>query len=217
MRGRWYASSPDRCLERPLPLGHRVQCSMQTLALASAHRCRSIPSMMSEPSTQLLERLKSQAIFLGQLSSSSLSRETASPSAQRPTRVSWRLEESLWTAPDTFGGTSCLQDGIASSRPNPTGSWQGSTLSPETASSYPFRRIERCHNVRADAQGAHHLRFTAEGSYNAMVQRALPSLAPEGMTIKAAPSFAEFPLYNADVQTRAASRLRSTPSPTLFE
>lgn len=39
-----------------------------------------------------------------------------------------------------------------------------------------------------------------KGSYNAIVQRALPSLAPEGMTIKAAPSFAEFPLYNADVQ-----------------
>ena len=56
-----------------------------------------------------------------------------------------------------------------------------------------------------------------KGSYNAMVQRALPSLAPEGMTIEAAPSFAEFPLYNADVRTRAASRLRSTPSPTLFE
>ena len=39
-----------------------------------------------------------------------------------------------------------------------------------------------------------------KGSYNAMVQRALPSLAPEGMTMKAAPSFAEFPLYNADAQ-----------------
>ena len=39
-----------------------------------------------------------------------------------------------------------------------------------------------------------------KGSYNAIVQRALPSLAPEGMTIKGAPSFAEFPLYNADVQ-----------------
>jgi chromate reductase len=37
-------------------------------------------------------------------------------------------------------------------------------------------------------------------SYNAMVQRALPALAPEGMTIKPAPSFAEFPLYNADIQ-----------------
>ena len=28
----------------------------------------------------------------------------------------------------------------------------------------------------------------------------LPSLAPEEMTIKAAPSFADFPLYNADIQ-----------------
>jgi chromate reductase, NAD(P)H dehydrogenase (quinone) len=39
-----------------------------------------------------------------------------------------------------------------------------------------------------------------KGSYNAMVQRALPALAPEGMTLKPAPSFADFPLYNADVQ-----------------
>src|SRR6201993_1069475 len=39
-----------------------------------------------------------------------------------------------------------------------------------------------------------------KGSFNAMVQRALPALAPEGMTLKAAPSFAEFPLYNADIQ-----------------
>jgi chromate reductase len=39
-----------------------------------------------------------------------------------------------------------------------------------------------------------------KGSYNAIVQRALQSLAPEGMTIKPAPSFAEFPLYNADIQ-----------------
>jgi chromate reductase len=38
------------------------------------------------------------------------------------------------------------------------------------------------------------------GSFNAMVQRALPSLAPEGMVLKPAPSFAEFPLYNADIQ-----------------
>ena len=29
-----------------------------------------------------------------------------------------------------------------------------------------------------------------KGSFNAMVQRALPSLAPEGMTLKPAPSFA---------------------------
>jgi chromate reductase, NAD(P)H dehydrogenase (quinone) len=40
-----------------------------------------------------------------------------------------------------------------------------------------------------------------KGSYNAMVQRLLPSLAPEGMTLKTAPSFADFPIYNADVQT----------------
>ena len=39
-----------------------------------------------------------------------------------------------------------------------------------------------------------------KGSFNAMVQRALPSLAPEGMTITPAPGFAEFPLYNADIQ-----------------
>jgi len=39
-----------------------------------------------------------------------------------------------------------------------------------------------------------------KGSFNAMVQRALPSLAPNGMTLKPAPSFTEFPLYNADIQ-----------------
>ena len=39
-----------------------------------------------------------------------------------------------------------------------------------------------------------------KASYNAMVQRLLPSHAPEGMTIKPAPSFAEFPLYNFDIQ-----------------
>src|SRR6478672_10585153 len=39
-----------------------------------------------------------------------------------------------------------------------------------------------------------------KGSYNAMVQRALPALAPAGMDLKEAPSFAGFPLYNADVQ-----------------
>jgi chromate reductase, NAD(P)H dehydrogenase (quinone) len=39
-----------------------------------------------------------------------------------------------------------------------------------------------------------------KGSYNAMVQRLLPSLAPDGMKLTPAPSFAEFPLYNADIQ-----------------
>ncbi len=38
------------------------------------------------------------------------------------------------------------------------------------------------------------------GSYNAIVQRALPALAPEGLQLTEAPSFAAFPLYNADVQ-----------------
>src|SRR5712692_235071 len=40
-----------------------------------------------------------------------------------------------------------------------------------------------------------------KGSFNAMVARALPSFAPDGMTLKPAPSFAEFPLYNADIQS----------------
>ncbi len=39
------------------------------------------------------------------------------------------------------------------------------------------------------------------GSYNGIVQRALPALAPEGLTVRPAPSFAEFPLYNADLQS----------------
>ena len=39
-----------------------------------------------------------------------------------------------------------------------------------------------------------------KGSYNAMVQRALPALAPDGMTLNPAPPFTEFPLYNADIQ-----------------
>jgi len=39
-----------------------------------------------------------------------------------------------------------------------------------------------------------------KGSFNAIVQRALPSLAPEGLAVRPALSFAEFPLYNADIQ-----------------
>jgi chromate reductase len=39
-----------------------------------------------------------------------------------------------------------------------------------------------------------------KGSYNAMVARALPGLAPAGMTITPSPSFADFPIYNADIQ-----------------
>src|SRR5215510_10744918 len=39
-----------------------------------------------------------------------------------------------------------------------------------------------------------------KGSYNRIVMNALPRLAPAGMSIREAPSFAEFPLYNADIQ-----------------
>lgn len=39
-------------------------------------------------------------------------------------------------------------------------------------------------------------------SYNAMVARSLPLLAPEGMTIKASPALDAIPPYNADVQAR---------------
>lgn len=39
-----------------------------------------------------------------------------------------------------------------------------------------------------------------KGSYNRMVMNVLPGLAAAGMSIKEAPSFAEFPLYNADIQ-----------------
>jgi chromate reductase len=38
-----------------------------------------------------------------------------------------------------------------------------------------------------------------KGSYNAQVAAALPPLAPAGMTLTPAPSYAGFPLYNADL------------------
>lgn len=38
-----------------------------------------------------------------------------------------------------------------------------------------------------------------KGSYNRIVANALPALAPAGMKVADAPSFGEFPLYNADV------------------
>jgi chromate reductase, NAD(P)H dehydrogenase (quinone) len=37
-------------------------------------------------------------------------------------------------------------------------------------------------------------------SYNRMVMNALPALAPPNMQLREAPSFAEFPLYNVDLQ-----------------
>jgi chromate reductase len=39
-----------------------------------------------------------------------------------------------------------------------------------------------------------------KGSFNAIVQRALPALAPPGMTVTPAPAFTDLPLYNADIQ-----------------
>jgi chromate reductase len=39
-----------------------------------------------------------------------------------------------------------------------------------------------------------------KGSFNRMLMNSLPGLAPGGMKIKEAPGFAEFPLYNADIQ-----------------
>lgn len=39
-----------------------------------------------------------------------------------------------------------------------------------------------------------------KGSYNRMLMQTLPELAPPGLSIVEAPSFAAFPLYNADVQ-----------------
>jgi chromate reductase, NAD(P)H dehydrogenase (quinone) len=39
-----------------------------------------------------------------------------------------------------------------------------------------------------------------KGSYNRIVMAALPGLAPEGMQIREAPPYSEFPLYNADIQ-----------------
>lgn len=41
------------------------------------------------------------------------------------------------------------------------------------------------------------------GSYNAMVARTLPLLAPAGMKIKASPPIDTLPHYNADIQARA--------------
>jgi chromate reductase len=39
-----------------------------------------------------------------------------------------------------------------------------------------------------------------KGSYNRMVMNLLPDYAPAGMTITEAPPWADFPVYNADVQ-----------------
>lgn len=39
-----------------------------------------------------------------------------------------------------------------------------------------------------------------KGSFNAIVERALPGLAPEQMSITPAPPYGQFPIYNFDIQ-----------------
>src|SRR5215208_794372 len=39
-----------------------------------------------------------------------------------------------------------------------------------------------------------------KGSFNAIVERALPGLAPEGMSITPAPPYRQFPIYDFDIQ-----------------
>jgi chromate reductase len=45
-----------------------------------------------------------------------------------------------------------------------------------------------------------------KGSFNGMVARTLPQLAPAGMEISALPSIGDIPLYDADVQQEEGSR-----------
>jgi chromate reductase len=40
-----------------------------------------------------------------------------------------------------------------------------------------------------------------KGSFNAALARMLPGWAPAGLALRSAPSFAELPIYNADIQT----------------
>jgi chromate reductase, NAD(P)H dehydrogenase (quinone) len=42
-----------------------------------------------------------------------------------------------------------------------------------------------------------------KGSYNAALARMLPGLAPAGMALRSAPSFAKLPIYDYDIQTTA--------------
>src|SRR6476620_3760057 len=126
---------------------------MQTLALAPAHRCLSILSTMSEPSTLSPARLRLQAISLVLRNFSSFGQATASPSGQTRTPASWRSVGSPLTAPGTSGGISYLQGEIASNRPKPIGRWQDLILYPATPSSALFpslRPDEQSPNVTGD-------------------------------------------------------------------
>jgi chromate reductase, NAD(P)H dehydrogenase (quinone) len=42
-----------------------------------------------------------------------------------------------------------------------------------------------------------------KASYNAALMRALPALAPPGLSLKPAPAWEKFPIYNADLQASA--------------
>ena len=53
-----------------------------------------------------------------------------------------------------------------------------------------------------------------KGSFNAALARQLPKWAPEGMSISAAPSWAGFPIYNADDQNATGFPATSTRWPT---
>jgi chromate reductase len=47
-----------------------------------------------------------------------------------------------------------------------------------------------------------------KGSYNAALARMLPALAPAGLSLRFAQSFADFPLYDADIQTASGFPLQ---------
>jgi chromate reductase len=55
------------------------------------------------------------------------------------------------------------------------------------------------------------------GSFNAAIARALPELAPEGVTIEPLPSVAEFPLYNHDVQDKGFPPIVTTTAEMIRE
>src|SRR5690349_957789 len=110
---------------------------MRILALAPTHHCRSILITMSEPSTPWLVTLRLRVMCLAQRNFWSFGLATASPSGQKLTPDSWRLEGSQWMDPGTFGGISSLREKIASSRPRPTGEWRDLTLYLEIQSLSP--------------------------------------------------------------------------------
>ena len=56
-----------------------------------------------------------------------------------------------------------------------------------------------------------------KGSYNAAIARALPALAPEGVTITPLGSVGEFPLYNFDVQEKGFPPVVTTMARAIAE